>query len=200
MTVWTDTEGEILPGKWNPLEDGPMLDHIPSRWDSPHVIQRYTEALGLLKHTPLGRIYPKLPQTCWPAWEREWDALMARCHDIEAMSSEGKVSDELYTAYKTWETDANWSRHDPPTAQQIKEMDHALSWPARYLLPYRQRLLVAFLCLCDGNAKGIEPRRVYRNSQASRSVRLNHRDISSLARAGGAIIARGLNDDNVGVF
>ena len=203
MSLWTEP-GEIFADKYNPLEDGPLPDYIPPRWDSPHVIRRYTEALELLKHMPLGRIFPQGAPTLWPEWSREWDALMARCHDIEAMSVEGKVSDELYTAYKTWETDANWYRRDPPTARQIKDMDAALDWPARYLLPLQPseapKMLVAFLCSCDASAKRIELRRVYRTSQASRHVRLSHRDIAALACTAGGIIARGLNNDNVGIF
>lgn len=194
--LWT--EGEILAGKWNPLEDGPMPDYIPPRWDSPHVLKRYTETIGLLKHMPLGRIFPKSPESCWPDWEREWDELMGRCRDVEAMSFEGRVSDEMYTAYKTWETDANWSRREPPTAQQIKEMEQAIRWPAVYLFVPRMRS--AFQCKCRGDAEGVEPRTIYRKGQAARTIRFNHRDISMLARAGGAVIARGLNHANVGVF
>jgi hypothetical protein len=200
MSLWT--EGEILAGaeKWNPLEDGPQPDnYIPPRWDGPHVIKRFTEALDVLRQLPLGQIFPKPARTSWPDWVRDWDELMGRCRDVESMSAEGKVSDEMYVAYKTWETDNNRSRRDPPTARQIKQMDEATAWPGRYLRPLRIEPS-PFLCLCHANLYGIEPKRVYRATQASRNLKINHLDIPSLARSAAAVIGRGLNNDNVGIF
>lgn len=198
MSVWS--EGEILPGKYNPLEDGPQPDnYIPPRWDGPHVIKRYTEALDVLRQLPFGQIFPKGARTSWPDWVRDWDALMGRCQDVESMSKEGRVSDEMYVAYKTWENDNNRSRRDPPTARQIKQMDEAMSWPRRYLRP----LLIEpapLICLCHADLYDIEPKRVYRNTQASRNLKINPLDIPSLARSAAAVIARGLNNDNVGIF
>lgn len=200
MSLWTDGEGEILAGKYNALEDGPQPDDcIPPRWDSPHVIKRYTEALDVLRQLPLGQIFPKPARTSWPECERDWDMLMGRCRDVESMSAEGLVSDEMYVLYKTWETDTNRSRRDPPTARQIKHMDEATTWPGRYLRPLRIEPS-PFICLCHANLYNIEPKRVYRNTQASRNLKINHRDILSLAHSAAAVIARGLNNNNVGIF
>jgi hypothetical protein len=200
MSLWT--EGEVLDGAcaYNPLENGPLPpdDYIPPRWDGTHVIQRFTEALDVLRQLPLGRTFPKPAQTSWPDWVRDWDALMGRCQDIESMSAEGKVSDEMYVAYKTWETDTNRSRRDPPTARQIKEMDQATGWPGRYLLPFIEP--APFLCSCHANLYGIEPKRVFRTTQASRHLHINPLDIPALARSAAAVIASGLNRDKVGVF
>lgn len=196
--LWT--EGEILAGKYNPLEDGPSPDnYVPPRWDSPHVIKRYTEALDVLRRSPLGQIFPKRARTSWPECERDWDMFMGRCRNVESMSAEGLVSDEMYMAYKTWETDNNRSRHDPPTARQIKHMDLATSWPGQYLRPLSIEPS-PFLCLCHANLYGIEPKRAYRNTQASRYLKINPLDIPVLARSAAAVIARGLNNDNFSVF
>lgn len=198
MSLWV--EGEIFAGKYNPLENGPQADdYIPPRWDGPHVLKRFTEALGVVRHQPLGQIFPKKARTSWPDWMREWDELMSRCHDVEAMSAEGKVSDELYVAYKTWETDANWSRRDPPTALQIKESDEAILWPGRYLLPLRIEP-APFNYYCQAQLIGGDAKRCYRGTQASRNLKINPLDIPALARGGAAVIARGLNSDNLGVF
>ncbi len=198
MSLWT--EGEILAGKYNPLEDGPQPDnYIPPRWDSQHVIKRFTEALDVLRQMPLGHTFPKPARTSWPECERDWDMLMGRCRDVESMSAEGLVSDEMYVLYKTWETDTNRSRRDPPTARQIKQMDEATTWPGRYLRPLSIEPS-PFLCLCHANLYGIEPKRVYRATQASRNLKINPLDIPSLARSAAAVIGRGLNNDNVSVF
>lgn len=197
MSLWT--EGEMLPGKYNPLEDGPLLDdYIPPRWNGPHVIKRYTEALDVLRQLPSGQIFPKPARTSWPACERDWDMLMSRCRDIESMSAEGLVSDEMYILYKTWETDSNRSRRDPPTPRQIKHMDLATSWPGRYLRPL-SIVPSPFLCWCHAALYGIEPKRAYRNTQAARNFQINHRDIPALAHSAAGVIACGLNND-LGVF
>ena len=202
MSLWTEGEvhaGEVSAEKWNPLEDGPMPDYIPPRWDSPHVIRRYTEALDLLKHTPLGRIFPKDAQTCWPSYPLDWNTFMGRMSaDVTTMAVEGKLDAEFVAAYQDWTADRNRYR-DLPTREQLSEMNRALRWHVHYLWS-QPKMRLAYHCYCDASAKGIEPRRVYRGSQASRDIRLHHRDIPLLARAGGAVIARGLNDDGVGVF
>jgi hypothetical protein len=78
-------------------------------------------------------------------------------------------------------------------------MEHAATWPGRYLWPF-SIAPSPFLCLCHANLYGIEPKRVYRITQASRNLKINPLDIPSLARSAAAVIGRGLNSDNVGIF
>jgi hypothetical protein len=197
MDIWCD---DVAAEKWNPLEDGPLPDYVPPlRWDGTHVIKRFTEAIELVKRTPLGRIFPKETETCWPTYPSEFDAFMARMTaDAESMAVEGKLDQEFVAAYQLWKENRNRWR-DIPNREQLSQMEQALAWRAQYLLPFPE-MRVAFSCYCQACANGIEPRRVYFRSQSSRTTRINHRDIPSLARAGAAVIARGLNNDQVPVY
>ena len=52
--------------------------------------------------------------------------------DITTMAVEGKLDQEFVAAYQDWTADRNRYR-DPPSAQQISYMEHALLWPGHYL-------------------------------------------------------------------
>ncbi len=81
----------VLAEAWCPLDPEPPYQP-PDRWNAPHVAHRYAEAIAIVLRLPAGKIFPPGFRNSWPDWERDWDLLMGRCTDIEAMAAEGRVS------------------------------------------------------------------------------------------------------------
>jgi hypothetical protein len=162
-----------------------------------HVQHRFSEAIGTLLRMPLGHLFPTGYRTSWPGWERDWERIMAGCHNIEAMASEGRVSLDLLTAHRQWTMDRNAVRRDPPSAAEISFMERAIEWPGLYL---RGRVDEARALNLIGFARASEV------EVADAARRGKHHDVKSssrwqeLALEAAHRIAVGLRVDRVAVF
>ena len=179
-----------------PLDPEPPYQP-PEQWDAPHVQYRFAEAIETLRKLPMGRLRPAEMRGSWPGYASDWNMFMGRMSaDITSMAVEGKLDQEFVAAYQDWTEDRNRYR-DPPSAQQISCMEHALLWPGHYLRG-QPELARAFNIVGLAQARGLSVRDVVRGDK-HRGVRSPTQWIRFALEAAHEI-AVGLRVDRIAVF
>jgi hypothetical protein len=108
-----------LARKWHPLDDAPMPEEVPQRWDSGWVATRMVRAFEVLQTMP-GKIGPPAYGTCWPAILREFSDFL----------------EESVRMHRAGEVLAIRHRY---SAAEVALADEALGWPLRFLHAYPRR-------------------------------------------------------------
>jgi hypothetical protein len=181
---------------WCPLDPEPPY-RPPEKWDAPHVQHRFAEALETLRTLPLGRLRPAEMRSSWPGYALDWNTFMGRMSaDVTNMAVEGKLDPEFVAAYQDWTVARNRHR-DPPSAQQISQMEHALLWPGQFLRGQPELALALNFCGL-AQARGVSVRDVVRGGKHAR-VR-SPSEWNRLALEAAHAIAVGLRINKVAVF
>jgi hypothetical protein len=114
---------------WNPLDDAPEPDFMPSEWHGPHVQKRLAEAWRILHRLPATDLKPKGHQSLWPQYRLEWQDLLALV---------GAGIEEVEAFYRQMNRTKVL-----PTAKEISLMEQAIGWPWQYLNSPRDVLIVS---------------------------------------------------------
>jgi hypothetical protein len=104
----------VLFEHWHPLDQ--EGEHIPLRWDGPHVALRFGQGLKTLITLPVGRIGPADIRNAWPKYRPEWEDLIAM------------LGDGVGEAFEQFRRERNQVRIRP-TASEISRMETVIGWP-----------------------------------------------------------------------
>jgi len=163
--------------KFNPLEDGHMVEVLPTRWHGAHVATRIADAFATLHHLPGYQRRSGLGY--WPSYAYSWEDMLAQLEQaVEEQAREQRMQNRVRVT---------------PDIAAISRMECALYWPMHYLA--KQPLLVrAVNAMCFTLAIGRDVVWLARK-------RGGEPDLWQRKHwAGCALIASGLTRDKVGVF
>jgi hypothetical protein len=169
--------------KFNPLEDGAIVEVLPARWTGSHVGVRISDAFNTLSRLPRARTSssygPSSSSGFWPAYAYTWSDLLAQLE---------QAAEELQREHRI----ANRVRIRPDVVE-VSRMERALYWPAQYL-GKEPPLVRAVNAVAFVRAMGRDITWLARKRGGAADLwQRKH-------WAGCELIARGLVRDRVGVF
>jgi hypothetical protein len=179
----------VLCERWNPVEDGPPAEVIPTVWDSVHVSRKYAEALLLLFKMPGGRIFPRGHGNAWPQYRSEWA-------DFLSMLS----ADDGGEAIALLHQERNHVKI-PSSSIEVSRMERSLSWPSDYLHGRDPALVRALNLTALANVRGLSVEDILKRGDRGRHANVRSpTQWHELALAAASRIARGLIADRATVF
>lgn len=163
--------------RFNPLEDGPMVEVLPARWTASHVGVRIAGAFNTLARLPSASF--RTAFGFWPAYEYSWQDMLAQLEQAaEEQAREHRIANRVRVA---------------PDLAEVSRMERASYWPMQYLvgMPMLARAVNA-VCFTHALGRDVAWLAFKRGGDPDLWQRKNW--------AGCALIARGLVRDKVGVF
>ncbi len=170
---------KLIPcDEWHPLDGGDAPEYIPPAWDGPHVGRRLADAFKTLSMMPNRGMGPRLQPGFWPEYSYEWEDLLAqRTADVATQEADA--------------SERNRARVQP-SAQEISQMETAISWPGRYIQEAETARLVQNVALARSRDLDMQ--------FVARRMRVGPEHVRAGNGLGLAAIAFGLRHDGVRVF
>ncbi|WP_342361375.1 hypothetical protein [Terrarubrum flagellatum] len=166
---------------WHPLDGVPAPDYVPERWTGEHVMLRLIKAFEIL-NLVMSAPGPRSPSGLWPGIRRERKEVEDVEYAIESAALRGEV-DRRPTLVRA---------KSDITARMIHEMEHALYWPAQFVVDRNERR--ALLTWAMAKAAKRDMTRICRKRGWAYSTTRRRRD------AAGKTIADALNRAGRPVF
>lgn len=162
---------------WHPLDGVSAPEIIPECWTAAHVGLRLSQAFITLRRMPMAG-GPREFGRAWPQYRIEWEDLLAQ-------------EETAREAAKLRERAQNRVR-ELPSSEDVSRMEQAIVWPARYVVHEGHRNAVQKMALALSLERDAEW--VVRKFGGFIDTWINW------DRFGRAVIAVGLDADNVPVF